>query len=55
MKKLIRNILRGLGLYSAALDVENKVITVFKKAERKEFYAEFIKEGEYFVFPLGYK
>ena len=52
MKKLIRNILRGLGLYSAALDVENKVITVFKKGERKEFYSEFIKEGDV-VFDVG--
>jgi FkbM family methyltransferase len=52
MKKLVRNILRGLGLYSAALDVENKVITVFKKSERKDFYAEFIKEGDV-VFDVG--
>jgi FkbM family methyltransferase len=52
MKKLIRNILRGLGLYSAALDVENKIITVFKKGERKEFYSEFIKEGDV-VFDVG--
>jgi FkbM family methyltransferase len=52
MKKIIRNALRVLGLYSKALDVENKVITVFKKSERKEFYSEFIKSGD-LVFDVG--
>ncbi|MGB0887255.1 MAG: FkbM family methyltransferase [Vicingaceae bacterium] len=52
MKKLIRDALRGLGLYSTALDIENKVITVFKKGERKEFYSEFIKKGDV-VFDVG--
>jgi len=52
MRKLIRNALRGLGLYSLALDVENKLITVFKKSERKEFYNQFIKSGD-IVFDIG--
>ena len=52
MRKLIRSVLRGLGLYSFTLDLENKLITVFKKSERKEFYSEFIKSGD-LVFDVG--
>lgn len=52
MRKLIRSILRGLGLYSFTLDLENKLITLFKKSERKEFYSEFIKAGD-LVFDVG--
>ena len=52
MKKFIRGILRGLGLYAFALDVENKLITLFKKSERKEFYGQFIKSGD-LVFDVG--
>ena len=52
MRKLIRSVLRGLGLYSFTLDLENKLITVFKKSERKEFYSEFIKAGD-LVFDVG--
>ena len=52
MRKLIRGVLRGLGLYSFTLDLENKLITLFKKSERKEFYSEFIKSGD-LVFDVG--
>ncbi|MBL4594288.1 MAG: FkbM family methyltransferase [Flavobacteriales bacterium] len=52
MRKLIRSVLRGLGLYSFTLDLENKLITLFKKSERKEFYNEFIKSGD-LVFDVG--
>ena len=52
MKKILRNILRGLGLYAFALDMENKLITLFKKSERKEFYSQFIKSGD-LVFDVG--
>lgn len=52
MKKVIRSILRGLGLYAFALDVENKLITLFKKGERKDFYGQFIKSGD-LVFDVG--
>jgi FkbM family methyltransferase len=52
MKKILRNILRGLGLYAFALDMENKLITLFKKSERKEFYNQFIKSGD-LVFDVG--
>ncbi len=46
MRKLLRSILRGVGLYAFALDVENKLITVFKKSERKQFYGQFLKQGD---------
>lgn len=52
MRKLIRSVLRGLGLYSFTLDVENKLITLVKKSERKEFYNQFIKSGD-LVFDVG--
>ena len=52
MKKFVRSILRGLGLYAFALDVENKLITLFKKGERKEFYGQFIKSDD-LVFDVG--
>lgn len=52
MRKLIRSVLRGLGLYSFTLDLENKLITLFKKSERKEFYNQFIKSGD-LVFDVG--
>ena len=52
MRKLIRGILRGLGLYAFTLDIENKLITLFKKSERKEFYNQFIKAGDV-VFDVG--
>ncbi|MCB0401062.1 MAG: FkbM family methyltransferase [Flavobacteriales bacterium] len=52
MKKIIRSILRGLGLYAFALDVENKLITMFKKGERKAFYGQFIQKGD-LVFDVG--
>ena len=46
MKKLLRTILRGIGLYAFAIDLENKLITLFKKSERKDFYGQFIKSGD---------
>ena len=46
MKKLIRSILRGVGLYAFAIDMENKLITLFKKSERKTFYGQFLKQGD---------
>ena len=52
MRKLIRGILRGLGLYAFTLDLENKLITLFKKSERKEFYKQFIRSGD-LVFDVG--
>lgn len=45
MKKLLRGILRALGLYTFAIDIENKLITLLKKPERKKFYSQFIKKG----------
>ncbi len=46
MKKIIRSILRGVGLYAFAIDVENKITTFFKKGDRKKFYSQFIKQGD---------
>lgn len=46
MKKIIRSILRGIGLYAFAINVENKIITLLKKGERKIFYGQFIKQGD---------
>ena len=54
MKKLLRTILRGIGLYAFAIDLENKLITLFKKSERKDFYGQFIKSGD-LCFDVGDK
>jgi len=46
MKTIIRNTLRSLGLYATAIAIENKLTTFFTKKERKEFYSQFIKQGD---------
>jgi len=46
MKKIIVNILRSVGLYAFAIHLENRLITFFNKAERKNFYSQFIKSGD---------
>jgi len=52
MKKILRTILRATGLYAFAIDMENKLITLFKKSERKKFYSQFIKAGD-LCFDIG--
>lgn len=52
MKKLIRSILRGLGLYAFAINVENKIVTKLKWNKQKELYKQFIPEGS-LVFDVG--
>lgn len=52
MRKIIRNILSVLGLSTFAIDLENKIITFFKKGERKQFYSQFIKK-ESLCFDVG--
>ncbi|MCO6499583.1 MAG: FkbM family methyltransferase [Vicingus serpentipes] len=46
MKKALRKILGKLGLYAFAIGIENKIITLFSKKERKSFYKHFLKEGD---------
>ncbi|MGB0885996.1 MAG: FkbM family methyltransferase [Chitinophagales bacterium] len=52
MKLFIRSILRKVGLYSLAITVENKIITLFKKGDRVNFYSQFVKRGD-LVFDVG--
>lgn len=52
MRLFIRSILRKTGLYSLAITVENKLITVFKKGDRIKFYGQFVKSGD-LVFDVG--
>lgn len=46
MRKLLRSILRAVGLYVFAINLENKIVTFFKKKEQKLLYEQFIKEGD---------
>jgi FkbM family methyltransferase len=46
MKQLIVSIFKKIGLYGFAIDLENKVITLFSKSERKKFYSQFIQPGD---------
>jgi FkbM family methyltransferase len=46
MKKLVINIFKAIGLYAFAINMENKVITLFSKSERKKFYSQFIQPGD---------
>ncbi len=46
MKKLVVNIFKAIGLYAFAIDMENKIITLFSKTERKKFYSQFIQPGD---------
>ena len=52
MKLLIRSFLRKIGLYSLAITIENKIITIFKKGDRIKFYSQFVKNGN-LVFDVG--
>ena len=45
MKKLIRSIIRGLGLYNFSITLENKIVTALQKPKQKELYSQFVKEG----------
>ena len=46
MKKIVISIFRFFGLYAFAINMENKIITLFSKSERREFYKQFIKPGD---------
>jgi len=43
MKKLLRSIIRGLGLYSFSIKLENKIVTALQKNKQKELYSLFVK------------
>jgi len=46
MKKLVVSIFKAIGLYAFAINMENKIITLFSKSERKKFYSQFIQPGD---------
>lgn len=46
MKKIIISVFRFFGLYGFAINMENKIITLFSKSERREFYRQFIHSGD---------
>ena len=46
MKKIIISVFRFFGLYGFAINMENKIITLFSKSERREFYRQFIQPGD---------
>jgi len=46
MKKLVVSIFKAIGLYAFAINMENKIITIFSKSERKKFYSQFIQPGD---------
>lgn len=43
MRKLLRSIIRGLGLYSFSIKMENKIVTALQKTKQKELYSQFVK------------
>lgn len=43
MRKLLRSIIRGLGLYSFSIKLENKIVTALQKNKQKELYGLFVK------------
>lgn len=43
MKKVLRSIIRGLGLYSFSIKLENKIVTALQKNKQKELYSLFVK------------
>ena len=46
MKKLVVSIFKAIGLYAFAINMENKIITLFSKKERTQFYKQFIQPGD---------
>jgi FkbM family methyltransferase len=45
MRKLLRSVIRGLGLYSFSIKLENKIVTALQKNKQKELYSQFVKQG----------
>jgi FkbM family methyltransferase len=45
MRKLLRSIIRALGLYSFSIKLENKIVTALQKPKQKKLYGQFVKPG----------
>lgn len=45
MRKLLRSIIRVLGLYSFSIKLENKIVTALQKPKQKKLYSQFVKPG----------
>lgn len=45
MKKILRGIIRGVGLYPFSIRLENKIVTALQKPKQKKLYEQFIKPG----------
>ena len=43
MKKILRGIIRGVGLYPFSIKLENKIVTALQKPKQKKLYEQFIK------------
>ncbi len=45
MKKVLRSIIRTLGLYAFTIKLENKIVTALQKPKQKKLYGQFITKG----------
>jgi len=45
MRKLLRSIIRALGLYAFSIKLENKIVTALQKPKQKKLYGQFVKPG----------
>ncbi|HRN41362.1 MAG: FkbM family methyltransferase [Flavobacteriales bacterium] len=45
MRKVLRSIIRALGLYSFSIKLENKIVTALQKPKQKKLYSQFVKPG----------
>lgn len=52
MRNFIRSVIRGLGLYSTAVTLENKLGNYLNKSKRLDMYSDFVKRDS-LVFDIG--
>lgn len=52
MRSIIRSIIRKLGLYSTAVNLENKLGNYLNKGKRLNMYSDFVQSGD-LVFDIG--
>lgn len=45
MRKVLKSIIRALGLYSFSIKLENKIVTALQKPKQKKLYSQFVKPG----------